>query len=202
MVRQAGRPTGTTRVKKPILKDDFNRLITATKMTGTLQAGTKAKLLRAFTLLYLTGCRISEIINFKTSDITYMINQNEFSLSNDTKTKKPRLISFDSGGVQAKMIKNITPSQEIETYLFLKNNGDQPMSVDSLKRQMNKFIQRVLGKLYSTHSFRQGYITKIYEAKGLAYAKKDVGHKNSSTTLRYTSVSSMSIAEAKNGIDW
>ncbi len=195
------RPSGTTRAKKPILKDDFNRLINATRKTGTLQAGTKAKLLRAFTLLYLTGCRISEIINFKTSDLISMCDMNEYSLTNNTKTNKSRLISFDADGIQVQMIRDILPSQEI--YLFSKNNSDHPMAIDSLKLQMNNFLQRVLGQLYSTHSFRSGYVTLLHQAgESLELIREDIGHTNLSTTARYTTVTSKEIAQSKNKRDW
>jgi len=195
------RPKGTTRAKKPILKDEFDRLIRVVKSTHIIKTITKPKLIRAFTLLYLTGCRVSEIINFKTSDIEYMINQNEFSLSNDTKTKKPRLISFDSDGVQADILKNILPSCEV--YIFCKNNSDEPMSVQSLKFMMNKFIHKILGELYSTHSFRSGYIT-ISHKQGLSleHIREDIGHTNISTTARYTVVTSDEISKAKNRRKW
>jgi len=80
------RPKGTTRAKKPIMKKEFDRLINAVNRSLEIKSPTKLKLTRAFTLLYLTGCRVSEIAYFKSDDVREMIHDNEYSLTNDTKT--------------------------------------------------------------------------------------------------------------------
>jgi len=90
-----------------------------------------------------------------------------------------------------------------EKYLFTKNNSDKPMRAESLKLLMNTFIHSVLGELYSTHSFRQGYITTQHElGLSLEFIREDVGHSNISTTARYATVSSKEISRGKNNIDW
>ena len=198
---QVGRRVGTTRAKKPILKKEFQRLINATNRSLSIKSSTKVKLHSAFTLLYLTGCRISEIIDLNADDVQQMILDNEYSLSNNTKTKTPRLISFDSELNQVKFLQKILPTTS--TYLFAKNNSNKPMTVDSLKILMNKFIHRVLGKLYSTHSFRKGYIMKSHEVgHSLEHIREDIGHARISTTARYITVSSEKISQGKNAIDW
>ena len=195
------RPKGTTRAKKPILKQEFERLIRATNNSLELQYGTKAKLTRAFTLLYLTGCRVSEIINFSSRDIEEMIQNNEYSLSNSTKTKSARLITFDSEKRQAELLKKILPSSD--GYLFAKNNSTKPMSVDSLKLMMNNFIHKVLGKYYSTHSFRSGYITMAHQMNlSLEHIRQDIGHKDIATTARYATVTNEEISHGKTKRAW
>lgn len=195
------RPTGTTRAKKPILKAEYERLIDAVHKKHSLKSTTKPKLIRAFTLLYHTGCRVSEIIEFKTSDLKEMIENNEYSLTNRTKTKKTRLISFDTHKNQIEVLKKIVPPEEM--YLFRKNNSDTHMSVASLTLQMNEFIKSILGKFYSTHSFRQGYITTGHQlGLSLEHLRQDIGHKDISTTARYAVVSNEEIATAKNQRKW
>jgi len=196
-----GRPKGTTRAKKPILKDEYNRLINAVHKTHVLKSATKPKFIKAFTLMYLTGCRVSEIIRFKTSDLVEMCERNEYSLRNNTKTSTPRLISFDSEGKQKEMIGELIPP--VERYLFYSNARSNPMSISSFTIQLNNFIKRVLGEYYSTHSFRQGYITRGHqEGFSLEHLREDIGHKNLATTAIYTVVSSKEIADKKSQIDW
>ncbi len=195
------RPIGTTRAKKPILKKEFERLMTATSRSLDLHSATKIKLSRAFTLLYLTGCRVSEIANFKTNDIEEMILNNEYSLANNTKTKKARLISFDSNKTQIEFLKKLLPTND--EYLFAKNNSDKAMTTEALKLMMNKFMQKILGELYSTHSFRAGYITVAHQlGLSLEHIRQDIGHLNISTTARYATVTNDEIANSKNMRQW
>lgn len=195
------RPKGTTRAKKPIFKQEYERLMNAVSKNHRVQSFTKTKLKRAFTLLYLTGCRASEIVNMTTYDIEYMIQHNEYSLTNQTKTKKTRLISFDEQGLQAKMLRSILPDGE--GYLFVKNNSQKPMTASALKFMMNTFIHEVLGNLYSSHSFRSGYITVAHKVGlSLEHIRQDIGHKDIATTARYATVTNDEISLGKNKRAW
>jgi len=195
------RPKGTTRAKKLIFKKEFERLINATKRSPNIKSPTRVKLTRAFTLLYLTGCRINEIAHFKSEDVAFMIENNEYSTTNATKTGKARLISFDEMHIQIEFLKKILPPDDI--YLFAKNNSNKAMTVSGLTNLMNDFIHRVLGELYSTHSFRGGYIT-ISHQQGLSleHIREDIGHENIATTARYVKVTSAEIAKAKSLRSW
>jgi len=195
------RPKGSTRAKKPIQKREYERLMIATRNSKNIKDSTRVKLQRAFTLLYLTGCRVSEIANFTKDEMEMFVRDNEFSLKNDTKSKKPRLISLDDERVQSMMLRKILPRKD--KYLFAKNNSTEPMRADSLKLLMNTFIHKILGELYSTHSFRQGYVTTQHKLGfSLEFIRKDIGHVNISTTARYATVTPREIASAKSAIDW
>lgn len=195
------RPVGTTRAKKPIFKNEFEQLISACKNSQEIKSPTKQKLIRAFTLLYMTGCRAGEIVNMRTNDLMSMIQNNEYSLTNNTKTKTPRLISFDESRQQIEYLKKILPKNS--TYLFPRNNSDSPMTASALKLLMNTFIHNVLGELYSSHSFRAGYITAFHQqGLSLEHIRQDIGHRNIATTARYTTVTSEEIARSKNHRDW
>jgi len=195
------RPKGTTRAKKPIMKKEFEQLLHATNKSLSIRSSTKTKLTSAFTLLYLTGCRVSEIIDLTIQDLEFMIQNNEYSLTNNTKTKTSRLISFDSEHKQIEFLKKIIPLNS--GYLFAKNNSSNPMSVNALKLLMNQFIHRVLGELYSTHSFRAGYITKAHQlGLSLEHIRQDIGHANIATTARYATVTSVEISRGKTLREW
>ncbi len=198
---EVGRHIGTTRVKKPILKKEFDRLIKAVKMNTEIKSPTKLKLTRAFTLLYLTGCRAGEIVKFTREDLEQMISENEYSLTNNTKTKTPRLISFDETQVQIGMLHGLLPING--TYLFPKNGADYPMTASAFKLLMNGFIQTILGELYSTHSFRAGYITAAHQqGLSLEHIRTDIGHRAIATTARYTTVTNDEISRGKNHRVW
>ena len=196
------RPKGTTRAKKPILKREFDRLINAVNSSLDMQSKTKVKLTTAITLLYLTGCRISEIMQLTTADIEKMIRENEYSLTNNTKTKSARLIIFDANRRQVAFLRKILLLHN-DGYLFAKNNSNKPMTVTSFNLQMNRFIYKVLGELYSTHSFRAGYITTAHQqGLSLEHIRQDIGHKNIATTAHYATVTNDEISRGKSARAW
>jgi integrase/recombinase XerD len=195
------RPKGTTRAKKPIGKKEFDRLIDALAKSRTIKSPTRAKLTRGFTLLYMTGCRVSEIAHLHSDDLQRMVRDNEYSLTNATKTKRSRLISFDSEGVQAERLRQLLP--KLPGHLFARNGSDKPMTASALTQLMNGFIHRVLGELYSTHSFRAGYVTEAHRLGfSLEHIRQDIGHKNISTTARYATVTNEEISHGKTKRKW
>lgn len=198
---QIGRRIGTTRAKKPILKKEFERLTRATNKSLHIRSVTKVKLTRAFTLLYLTGCRVSEIVNLNSKDVEQMIKDNEYSLANNTKTKTPRLIIFDESKNQIELLKKLVPIGG--GYLFTRNNSNKPMTTSALNLLMNKFIHSVLGELYSTHSFRAGYVTIAHQlGLSLEHIREDIGHASIATTARYATVTHEEISHGKNLREW
>lgn len=196
------RPKGTTRAKKPIMRREYRLLLLALSRNTDIKRPTKYKLRAAFTLLYLTGCRISEIARLRRSDIEQMIAHNEYSLTNDTKTAQARLISFDESRAQAQMLADIL-SESGPEYLFTRNGSDHPMTTEALKNLANGFIHAVLGELYSSHSFRAGYIT-AFHAQGfsLEHIRTDIGHRSIATTARYATVTPSEISLGKNQREW
>lgn len=196
------RPVGTTRAKKPILKKEFDRLIRAVNLNHDIKSPTKRKLTAAFTLLYLTGCRVSEIVSFRGSDIEQMIRNNEYSLTNATKTRTPRLISFDETHQQIEILKTLLLPDNTR-FLFARNNSNVPMTAPALTLICNKFIHAVLGELYSSHSFRAGYITAFHQQGfSLEHIRTDIGHANIATTARYATVSHEEISRGKSARTW
>ena len=77
------------------------------------------------------------------------------------------------------------------------------MSAASFNLQMNRFIHKVLGEYYSTHSFRAGYVTVSHQqGLSLEHIRQDIGHKDIATTARYATVTNDEISKAKNSRQW
>ena len=188
------RPIGTTRAKKAIEKYEFDKLISFTNTTKHLaQQRARVKLKRAFTLLYVTGCRISEIVDFTTNDIRDMIEKKEYSLSNNTKTKKARLMIF--GAQECEILKTLLVPENIKLF----NN----VTVGYLTLKCNDIIHKCLGSLYSTHSFRAGYVTRLAKSgENIELIRSDIGHKNIATTARYIKVTDEDKRKAKERLVW
>jgi integrase/recombinase XerD len=171
------RPKHSTKEKKAIGVDEYNLL---------MQSSTNKKVRLAFVLLYFTGCRNSEIVNFTYKDLEYIYKNKEYSLDNNNKTKSTRLLHFSSKALEDIQTIDTDTSKE---YLFHKNGSDKPMSASSFNQLLNKHIKSILGDMYSTHSFRKGIITDIVNSTGnIKLAQKIAGHSNSNTTNMYVQV--------------
>lgn len=192
--------TGTKKVRKPIFKKEFDLLMDSLDQIRTLS--TRKKIQRAIVLLYVTGARVNEIANLTKTNIEQMIEENEYQLY-CSKTSSIRLIVLDDKNKQSNLLKDIFAFKKLEnSYLFYSNKTQRPMTVSSLTQLLNSYIEKVLGKLYTSHSFRIGYVTKIYKKKDLKTANQAVGHTLMATTARYATVTTEDIAMELSGIDW
>ncbi len=180
------RPLGSTKDRRAIFEEEFTKLIVMTKRDKTIHYKTRLKLLRVYTLLYLTGCRVSEIINFTCKDIENIIVNKQISLDNSTKTKKPRALLFNYTGTKMLIDLDYTDCSERTSFLFYSKGSNTPMVTSVFNRLVNTHLKKVLGELYTTHSFRAGYITRIVERTGnIETARSLVGHKTIKTTMGY-----------------
>lgn len=193
------RPIGKTKAKKAIRKADFEKLMDFVGKNKKMNYPTRSKLKIAFTLLYCTGCRISEITNFTKSDLEQMIKYKEFSLTNRTKTNRPRYIEFSDS--QILLLEKVNPKET--GYLFKKNNSLEAMTITGLTTLCNTYIHIALGELYSSHGFRRNMITQILHKTGrIKLAQLHIGHKSPSTTTRYDTPADGEIRNTLNSINW
>ena len=160
-------------------------------------------------LLYLTGCRVSEIGHLTFKDIEKLLKDSTLSLW-ITKDKLPRVIYFRN----VKLLKELDDIYHSyksycltlglvinlnETYVFFKVievNGIQKAAntsvVSYLKSIVNYFLQYVtftsskhLSKGWSTHSFRHSIITRLINEVGIEKTCDFIGHTTIATTQLY-----------------
>ncbi len=193
------RPSGVTKAKKAIRKQDFERLLDFVGKNKKMNHPTRSKLKAAYTLLYCTGCRISEIVKFTRDDVEQMVKFKEFSLNNRTKTKRARLIEFSDN--QIVLLEKIITKET--GFLFKKNNSFDSMSITGLTTLCNFYIQVALVELYSSHGFRRNMITQILHKTGrIKLAQVHIGHKSAATTTKYDSPEDGEIRNTLNSINW
>lgn len=185
------RPKGSTKERLAIYERQYQLLMLKLSTDKSLRSQTRLKLARAFALLYLTGCRVSEIARLSYDDIMAIKSDFTLALNNENKTKQARTIFFIPKMVELLFMNDFGDALAHGGYLFYEPSGLKPMSKKGLTQLINKYLARYLGELYTTHSFRAGYITRTVEATGnLKTAQDLVGHKSIKTTLNYLSTSS------------
>ena len=179
-----GRPYHTNRNSKPILEIEYKILKSYINGLDTFET-TKVKWLRSVEMLYMSGLRVSELLEIKIKDIQDGIDKGELSVF----IKKQKIIrhiplSKKSTSILKKLIDNETDTESY--FVHKRNNGRNNLNRIGFTKDFNQLIQLVLGKEFSTHSFRKGLITE-FSKKGInpKITQTFIGHRNVTTTLNY-----------------
>lgn len=191
----AGRPKNSKRNSKPILESQYKILKSYINGLDTFQT-TKTKWLRSLELLYMTGMRVTEILNLKISDIQNAIEKDELSVF----IQKQQIIrhiplSEKSVKILKKLIENESDPENY--FLHKRNRTKSTLNPNGFTKEFNDLIQIVLGDNYSSHSFRKGIITEM-GVSGInpKIIQHFIAHKNVSTTLNYIKPTSDDIRNA------
>ena len=190
-----GRPKNSQRNSKPILEPQYKILKSYINGLDTFET-TKIKWLRTLEILYMTGMRITEVLDLKISDIQKAIEKQELKVhvkKQDIKREIP--LTEKSVKILKKLIEN---ESDPESYFVHKrNNTKSKLNPNSFTKEFNDLIQSVLGDDYSSHSFRKGIITEL-GVKGInpKIIQLFIAHKNVSTTLNYIKPTSDDIRNA------
>jgi site-specific recombinase XerD len=183
------RKKGSTIARKNISTKQFEAVLKWIDESGTIKQRTKLTYRQAFSLLYLGGFRVSELTFLDNSDIADIIEEGELHLSNKTKTKKPREVYFSLAGQERiEILFQTALAKEPLNAVALKAWGScyERYNPAGLTRSLNEVLKKALGRQYSTHSFRAGYITDMAKSgENLKTIQENIGHVNMSTTLGY-----------------
>ena len=193
------RPKGKTKARKIITKKEYKELMNFLNRTDELKKHSVNNAKKAFTLLYYGGFRISELIDLTNKDLFEIVEKKEFSLKNNTKTKKPRMVYFSDEAI--KTIKQVFKENltESSNYLLLRSWGKphNKFSSHTIQRQLNIILSISIGNSYTTHSFRSGLITEMAIAgTNTKIIQEFINHASISTTLRYIKPTEQDIKKA------
>lgn len=188
--KKIGRPKGSARAKKTIGWSEMKTLIKHIKYSDDLQRASKERWTKVAILSYFLGTRISELLQLHVGDIRDAIRSGEASLTNQTKTKTPRLLIFSPLAVKVirkYFVEEIEGGYKNGDYLFhSKRGGHLRLNKTAFTRQFNTIIHEALGQLYSSHSFRKGLLTELAQSSiHPRVAQKLIGHSSVQTTMYY-----------------
>jgi len=132
-------------------------------------------------LFYLTGMRLSELINIKIKDLNF----NNFEVKVIGKRKKERIIPLSDKII--KSIKMIIDNKNSEDYLFTNTKGDKLYN-KMIYRVVIKYIGKVSSmKKKSPHILRHTFATHMLNnGADINVIKELLGHSNLSATQVYT----------------
>lgn len=143
-------------------------------------------------LLFSTGLRVSELCAL-TRD-TFMLNDSGLRLLVRGKGRKERILQIKTPEL-LQLVKTYCDafSKEIQKQgAILFNQRGCPLSPQSIRRIINKYLDRIDGASHVTpHMFRHTFATSLLEAgMDIRYIQSLLGHSSISTTQIYTHVSS------------
>ena len=177
-------------VKNPKLEKKLPNYLNYTEMEELLESidistdeGLKRRLL--IEMFYSTGCRVSEMINVKISDIDF---------TNKTirimgKGSKERIVYF--GDYASKYLENYLSKVKCDKYLFTNKNGEK-LTVNEVEQIVKDIMKHISIKTHVTpHTLRHTFATHLLNnGADIRTVQELLGHANLSTTGIYTHVSS------------
>ena len=177
-------------VKNPKLEKKLPNYLNYNEMEELLESidistseGLKRRLL--IEMFYSTGCRVSEMINVKISDIDF---------TNKTirimgKGSKERIVYF--GDYASKYLENYLSKVKCDKYLFTTKNGEK-LTVNEVEQIVKDIMKHISIKTHVTpHTLRHTFATHLLNnGADIKTVQELLGHANLSTTGIYTHVSS------------
>ena len=142
-------------------------------------------------LLFSTGMRVSEISNFKISDINF--NDNTIRILG--KGSKERIMCISNN--LCKMISNYLISRSRKSDYLLINRLGNRLSEQSIRYMVNDYANVVGAPLHITpHMFRHTFATELHnEDVDIRYIQQFLGHSSIATTQIYTHISTSKTRE-------
>lgn len=177
-------------VKNPKLEKKLPNYLNYNEMEELLESidistseGLKRRLL--IEMFYSTGCRVSEMINVKISDIDF---------TNKTirimgKGSKERIVYF--GDYASKYLDNYLSKVKCDKYLFTNKKGEK-LTVNEVEQIVKDIMKHISIKTHVTpHTLRHTFATHLLNnGADIKTVQELLGHANLSTTGIYTHVSS------------
>jgi site-specific recombinase XerD len=137
-----------------------------------------------FSLLFTTGCRISEIFNLKVSDINY---EDEMFILLKTKNKIQRVSVLRKGFGEILKVYNSKFSLQANNYLFTNEKQISPITRSYLDKLFKHFLSKANLPPMRLHSIRHSFATHMRDTGiDLLTLMELLGHEKLQSTLNYT----------------
>ena len=154
-----------------------------------------------FTMLYSSGCRVSEIISLKVSDL----QNNNHSAIVTGKGRKQRTVFFEEKSREAlkeylEDRKKVLNDNKKETSALFINQKGFPLSVSGLRYILNRYSgAEGTNHHINPHAFRHTFATHLLSnGADVRMVQEMLGHSSISTTQRYTHITTERLIDIYN----
>lgn len=179
--------------RDPIDCETYKLLIEASIGPGYVATRTRIALL----LLTVTGIRVSELRELKTGQLDTLLDEGWIAVSRLKRgpgshkaflTQQGRSLVF----ARRADFQSISLMKNKDSYIFTSDkNRDRVLRRETLTNNVNAITRLVSEQLpnkpnISSHSFRVGYITKLWrDTKDIEFVRQTIGHRSIATTSQY-----------------
>lgn len=182
-------PKKAKSLPKILSKEEIRELFKATKFG-------RNRLMLQF--MYGSGCRVSEVVKLKVSDINF---KERTAIIRGGKGNKDRMIILSKDWL--KDLKRYLEKKKIKTEnVFTKKNGKN-ISTDTVQRIVKKAaLVAEIHKHVTPHCLRHSYATHLLESgTNIRYIQSLLGHSNLNTTQIYTNVANEQLKKVESPLD-
>jgi integrase len=181
--------------RDPMTGEIYRELMRATEGPTYINLRTRM----ALCILAVTGIRINELLPLKVSQLETLFKENWIAIDRSKRgpsnhkaflTKEGKKIIQD----RQKDFQLVFLMKELDSYVFTAEaNHYKSLDRVVITRDVNKVMREVSNQLpgklnITSHSFRIGYITKLWkDSKDIEFVKQTMGHRTLETTSAYVS---------------
>lgn len=176
------------RIKENITEVEYKKLMTYVRGDESLRENTKLNLLRTFTILFFTGLRVNEVQELKIKDIKDLLDYENIKITISKTSSERKLYLSPKFKKELLKLFNLEKEDDNNRIIAKGANKNKKTGINNIVfiQQVNSKIKEILGKGFSSHSFRQGLITEMgSKSINIKIISQFVGHKNVSTTMGY-----------------
>lgn len=193
--------------REPMTAEIYQKVIQEVKGTTYVQI----RLRLAVCLLAVTGVRVNELLNIKVGQLTTLLDEKSISIDRSKGGPIGHQSFLTNEGKKLMMDRKedcqyISLIKEPSDFVFTPQlNNTKIIRREMITKDINKILKEVSKKLpnqpnLTTHSFRIGYITKLWQdSKDIEFVRQVIGHRKIDTTSMY--VKALSNEERKKRIE-
>jgi integrase len=179
--------------RAPMTAEIYHQLIKSVEGRTYL----KIRLRIAFSLLVVTGIRVSELLPIKVSQLKTLVKDGWIAIDRSKRGPSSHKAFLTKEG--RKILQNrasdfdyIFFMKDSDAYVFSSEKDDSvPIRRETLTKAINRVMTSVSLELpnapnISSHSFRIGYITQLWrDLKDIEFVRQSIGHQKLETTSSY-----------------
>ena len=185
-------------IKNPKKGKKLPTVLTKEEVRALIKAGKIGRDRLIIEFLYSSGCRVSEAVSMKITDLNL---KERLATVRGGKGNKDRIIVLSQKWI-SNLKRHLKHRKIPSEYIFSKKNG-KPISVDTIQRIIRTCTERAkILKKVTPHSLRHSFATHLLDAgENIRKIQELLGHSNLNTTQIYTKVSVEGLKKVKSPLD-